>query len=71
MKTDHVREERLCRCSVCRWQRLLALFLLHADGMVSRFVNVLEALAAKNQYQDNQRKDEETFHAGDCIAMGG
>jgi hypothetical protein len=43
-------------------------FLFHTDGMLSRFVNVLEVLAAKSQYYDNQRKDEETFHAGDCIA---
>jgi hypothetical protein len=42
-------------------------FLFHADGMLSRFINVLEVLAAKNQHQDNQNKDEQAFHVFDCI----
>jgi hypothetical protein len=41
--------------------------LFQTDGMLSRFINVLEVFAAKNQHQDNQNKDEQAFHVFDCI----
>jgi len=37
-------------------------FWFQADGMLSRFINVLEVFAAKNQHQDNQTEDEQAFH---------
>ena len=38
-------------------------FLFHAEGMLSRFINVLEVLAAKDQRYGDQNKDEQAFHA--------